>query len=485
MICLGGFRGKPTHSRWMAHIKNPRAAVFNLDAPPQPPTRSLSPNRLEMIFAALTPDQETRYLIEAAIRYGDSVAQIFGPPSDKLGNQGARRSQFPTILFQPLDAWEQLLHDPLSEAVFVGHDLGTDLSTGKENRGEAAAGLPPADHSERLKRLAQAAVPLVAGFPACDTLDGFQLQMIQQDTRGVIVPYFPGLYSPLAAYIRDWGRNPENNRLGALQQISVQRFSQATSHEQMLLAFARDATLIRRSFGKIERISALRPLPSGSADANDWSGVSVQMSDANGRVAQWTLWRDSPRGDPNQVAEFFFQGSHGRMVAECRKDRPFHLIATSFPSDKEPPDDIPADRIPGNPVSLESLDDLEFAAVRARLADPSLALEEWDNACRSMELADAIATSVRRGKTIQLFHEEHSELSTFKSVMAAGGCLSLLAILGLIPLLVVMDRVVPGLADHPNLRRLPWIALALILLVFLAFQGIIKLTGTGKTESPS
>ena len=51
-----------------------------------------------------------------------------------------------------------------------------------------------------------------------------------------------------------------------------------------------------------------------------------------------------------------------------------------------------------------------------------------------MELSEAAARSLRRGRTVDLHYESISEEANFKSVMTSTGCLILLALLFILPL---------------------------------------------------
>jgi myo-inositol 2-dehydrogenase/D-chiro-inositol 1-dehydrogenase len=51
-----------------------------------------------------------------------------------------------------------------------------------------------------------------------------------------------------------------------------------------------------------------------------------------------------------------------------------------------------------------------------------------------MELSEAVARSLRRGRTVDLYYEEISEIGTFKSVMTSVGCAVLLSILVVLPI---------------------------------------------------
>jgi myo-inositol 2-dehydrogenase/D-chiro-inositol 1-dehydrogenase len=56
----------------------------------------------------------------------------------------------------------------------------------------------------------------------------------------------------------------------------------------------------------------------------------------------------------------------------------------------------------------------------------------WNEASRDLELADAVERSVKKGRTVDLHFEDHTEHSTFKGMMAAGGCLVLMLALGVV-----------------------------------------------------
>jgi myo-inositol 2-dehydrogenase/D-chiro-inositol 1-dehydrogenase len=53
---------------------------------------------------------------------------------------------------------------------------------------------------------------------------------------------------------------------------------------------------------------------------------------------------------------------------------------------------------------------------------------------RSMELAEAVVRSLRRGRTVDLHYERISEAASFKSIMTSTGCMILLATLVILPL---------------------------------------------------
>ena len=71
--------------------------------------------------------------------------------------------------------------------------------------------------------------------------------------------------------------------------------------------------------------------------------------------------------------------------------------------------------------------------------------------------------SLARGRTIELFNEEHTEEESFKGVMAMGGCLLLVMALGVLFVAVVVEGLrLPGYGPF-----------ALSLFVLTAFIGIV------------
>ena len=81
----------------------------------------------------------------------------------------------------------------------------------------------------------------------------------------------------------------------------------------------------------------------------------------------------------------------------------------------------------------------------------------WLDACRDVEIAETAERSAVRGRTIELYQEEHSEQETFKWVMSVGGCLVLaLTLVGLLAAFAVGG--VQMLLRDPNVKveSTPW-----------------------------
>jgi myo-inositol 2-dehydrogenase/D-chiro-inositol 1-dehydrogenase len=105
----------------------------------------------------------------------------------------------------------------------------------------------------------------------------------------------------------------------------------------------------------------------------------------------------------------------------------------------------------------------------------------WHDAARTVELADAIDRSLAKGRTIDLHHEEFSDVGTFKGTMASAGCG--LLVVGLI--LVVVVALVHTLAAQAGWN---WLARKLdgwpylMLVVFGIFLLLQLLVFVGKSR---
>ncbi len=115
--------------------------------------------------------------------------------------------------------------------------------------------------------------------------------------------------------------------------------------------------------------------------------------------------------------------------------------------------------------------------LRANLA--TAAESRWPDAAKSVELAETIDRSLKKGRMIELHQQEFSDTSTFKGTMTSLGCgLLLLALV-----LVVVGAVAANLlrrAGAPAAAEvvaiIPYFLVG-IFVVFLAGQVVLKLVG--------
>jgi hypothetical protein len=93
----------------------------------------------------------------------------------------------------------------------------------------------------------------------------------------------------------------------------------------------------------------------------------------------------------------------------------------------------------------------------------------WLAACRDQEAAEAVDRSLARGRTIELMNEEHTEASSFKGVMAMGGCLLLMMAVAVVCIATVVEGLRLPVRGWAAWRMWPVLLLAPIV-VFLVLQ---------------
>jgi len=389
-----------------------------------------------MHFALLNPDKSSRALADVAIQSGRHKLIAVYESEDAEGGDVTSRNLDP-----PTDTWARLLHDPDCEVVVVG--------AGSVEHGG------PERHADQLRKLVQSGMPLIIVHPANEMLLGFELQMIQRDSTSPIIPYLPELHHPIMPLLQRICTEGDRG-IGEVAQIIMDRVMDDGGKPAVMNAFARDALLIRRLVGRIERLSALGPQAHPSTD---WANLSVQMTTHNGVIVRW-----SAHPGPGQFANLTIAGEAGNISCRISSD------SQNWSDDRQQVSGVAMETAGDRKSELWPFDLLDNSSTDRSAIDLL-----WDDACRAVELADTIEASLRRGKTIDLYHEEHTEEETFKGMMAAGGCLALLATLFLLPLSALVESLELKILDDGPWRALhirSWpIYLFCGLLLFLLLQG--------------
>ena len=296
---------------------------------------------------------------------------------------------------------------------------------------------------EPLRLLARSSMPLVVTHPLVMSIIGFELEMIRADTGTGIVPFsVDTAHSATHAFLK---RVREANN--PMSQVIVERSLAQPNQSSVEVAFARDATLLRMLIGKVSRLSAM-----GSID--DGSNLTAQMTTDDGALARWSLIPSTEHGC--------------KVTAVCGEDR--YELRTF--------DDAKSWVVLDSENSAQTF--MDWDAADSLLSHFRIAVGQkshdqiaptWDQASRGTELAELLEVSARRGRTMKIFNEQHSEESTFKGMMAAGGCLLMMATLLLLPILVCIDALDPPFRKHILWRLWPAYLLAPFA-IFLLLQSL-------------
>jgi hypothetical protein len=270
--------------------------------------------------------------------------------------------------------WEALLHSSEVDAVLIAGPLfPPEFSAEVWER-----------RTDQLRKLVQAAVPLLVIPPVCEAIVGFELEMIRRDSRGLIFPLVPEFYLEL-----------ENFSLAKplpYEQITIEHALANRSRREVLAAFVRDVECLKRTWGAVKRISVSGGVVQEKAKP-ELTNISVALTGQAGATpCRWTVL---PAQQSSTRWAFYPQGQTAPH----------------------------AEKITEEIVNIQPQLAIALAEFQRALRQESYQAPTWLEACRSVEAMEAIDRSVERSRTIELYNEEISEASSFKGTMAVWGCL--------------------------------------------------------------
>jgi predicted dehydrogenase len=278
----------------------------------------------------------------------------------------------------------------------------------------AIVGGPPEIREEALRRAAGAGLAIIALMPPGPNADPFyQITLSRHETRAVVVPDLPASLHPGVDAIR---AAIDKGLLGAFRELRYELAAGRDDRDLVLDAFPRAVDVIRSCLGEIEAVTATGDPPGEHPSRL----LVVQLRAADSRRAEVRIVADVEAG-----SVLTLHGSEGSLRLEHDPDLsgPSRLIRR-MPRDGETATEIG----PWDPHAA-IFETLRRAASGDETAHPDLL-----DGTRAMELAEAARRSLKRGRTIDLFYEEMSELGNFKSVMTGLGCGLLLSILVIVPI---------------------------------------------------
>ncbi len=332
-----------------------------------------------MKFALLGADPESCLLVASAaelgheiVWYGD-VAQV-------------DRATHPWLAeADQADDWEALFDRDFCDFVIVG-------------RGDA----PSARRIEQVIQLVRIGIPLLTTFPLHESvLTYYEIDMARLDSGAVLWHFNPlvaqtNRIEEFASWIHKG--HPE---LGPIEQFICDRPLDDRSKDKVLWHFARDVELLDKIAGPLDRLGAL-----GSPDeAATYSGLSVQLLGKSQVPIRWAV---GP-ADQSAYPTLTFVGQKGRVRFEFDKSSVFRSLETSIPHELLP-----------TTAATHCIKEFVTAV------DEMRSRTTWLAALRAMELTDTIEISLRRGRMIDVHHQQLTEELSFRGRMSAVGCFVLL-----------------------------------------------------------
>ena len=345
-----------------------------------------------MKIGLLGCDEQILAIACAAVEAGHTLSPAYDVPSD-----------LPPALWgidrQPREQWQGLLEEDLCDAVLVGVDGWNE------------------QRAEQVRTLVQAGRLLLIGHPASlSMLWAYELDMILADSTATVIPALAARQHPIIQSLKTLIEQSiaGNGPLGSIESLQLERRQPTRDEDSVLASFARDADIIRVLVGDPSRLMAL-----GGGDSG-WATLAVGLSGPDQVSVRWHVAK-------GKTSELSIQllCEHGRVCIETPPEAQ-GAWKISHQSDSEtsaPLLNLPSETIDFQPadVLLEHL--LQTAhGKNKKSSEKSIPPATWPDAARTIELAETIPRSVKRGRGIDLHQEEFSELGTFRGTMASLGC---------------------------------------------------------------
>ncbi len=296
----------------------------------------------------------------------------------------------PTTPCHPAAHWEGLLDHPDMDVVIV-----------------AAPDSFQSGMDDQLRKLAQTGMRLLVQHPACESIVGYEIEMIRVEYGSEIHPFVPGLFHPYTTMIAGWITDPESSPVGTLQLLSMERQPSSYLREEIMRQFSGDLVLLEYLVGGARSLHA-----AGSPhDASEWRQLNLNVVSETGNLVSWNLHRR----DGNPGTRILVGGESGQAVLELDTQG-----RVSLDIQKEGQGH---DLMPASPFDADILENL---------LRPTAGEDQWYRAARAMEFSETIPYCLRRGRAVELPDEPPSESRSFKGAMSIASCGILLAILGIL-----------------------------------------------------
>ncbi|HEY1603327.1 MAG TPA: hypothetical protein VGG64_27235 [Pirellulales bacterium] len=327
--------------------------------------------------------------------------------------------------------WETLLAGSTADAVIVSRGANAD------------------ERADQLRKLVQAGVPLLLVHPIDDSmLISYELDMIRRESNCAMVPYVPYRWHAGVQRLAALMASGATSEIGVTEQVVMERAMSERTQPLVQRQFARDVELLRGLAGDLTSISALAP---GGKEEAQYGNLGVQLTGETGILVRWSVGAIEHEAG----AKITLRGAAGKATLE--------LVDAGQPTTLQ--------LIVGGKSSQEAFPAWSPAAAAVAELERAMAgqmpVPSWPDACRDVELTEAITRSLAKGRTIELHDEEHSEHGTFKGTMTSLGCGLLVASL----MVLVIGATLAKLTGNAFFGYAPYLIL-IILGLFLLMQSL-------------
>jgi hypothetical protein len=332
-----------------------------------------------------------------------------------------------------------------------------DLATAAGDYDAAVVGFQtdPAKLLSAIRLLVAERKPVVLSHPVnLSVMVHYEIEMLAADADAVVITTWPLRNHPafdetLGSDGHGAAASGQGTSSAAGRQITVSRLTREQSQEGILRLFAQDMAGLRPFVGDLTSLVGLCPSGNGKVTLP----INVQMTSTGGTLVQWSA---APAAD-DSAETMTIDGVLGGAV----------LVLSPATSPPAVPETGGRKVYEYDAAAAASID-----ALVKELGCGGFDHRGWETVTRSLELAEALEKSVRKGRLVQLSYESRGEVSAFKGTMASAGCALLVAA----PLLLLVAAGLVWLARQQGWMRLAaalqWLPHGLLLLLvgFLLIQ---------------
>ena len=395
-----------------------------------------------MKIGLLGCDEQILAIATAAVEAGHTLSPAYDAPSDLPASlTGIDR--------QPREQWQGLLEEDLCDAILVGVDGWNE------------------QRAEQVRTLVQGGRRLLIGHPASlSMLWAYELDMILADSTATVIPALAARQHPIIQSLKTLieqsiaGIGP----LGPIESLQFERRQPTRDQDSVLASFARDADIIRVLVGDPPRLMAL-----GGGDAG-WATLAVGLSGPDQVSVRWHVSK-------GKTSELSIQllCEHGTVCVDIppKACGTWKVTYTSELEGVDPLLNFPSETLDFDPAHVLLARLLQTTGGTSEISSEKLIPPAtWPDAARTIELAETIPRSVKRGRGIDLHQEEFSELGTFRGTMASLGCGIIMAGLFLVFVATLVGGVAraAGWSFGERLASIWPYAILTTLLLFLVLQ---------------
>jgi hypothetical protein len=272
-------------------------------------------------------------------------------------------------------------------------------------------------------------------------LTAYEFERLAGEGVGFFVPLLPLLQHPAMEVLAESDASATNllASVGQIERVDMQRVMHAGDDELVLDAFVEDIMVLVLLAGPIKEVVAMR---TGSESIP----LNIQCTSQSGRLVRWSAVRP---GSDIESAQILIEGTEGRVV-----------VGLSETGDWDINSNI-------KNCSVLPLDLVGYCAAKSENKQSS-----WASMTHGLEVREAVAKSLHRGRLVRINLDGHGERTAFMGTMASLGCGLLLGSL----LLLVFCAAILSFASENRfgglgvwVEKVPWL-IAGLLILFLIFQ---------------